>query len=275
MIKALNAGYCMSPCLNMNGLQRTKVGADWDHITNPKPKWHSKARALQRAFKGSPPKTRLTLWCAKSAKARPVKQVFVQQVFVQRRFSSGRALGGHMKGHLTNQLSNRSDSASSSSSSSGEEQEKGKGTESLAYGLRENPNMSFRFADPEFSFAPDSGSPVQDRESDTESRNPTRRRSKRKPKMGTVNNATTDEIKKLKLSTSLTSLIDSPPAEPEPVSSVSDTSLEEDVAMCLMLLSRDAWKRNNVERKSHKRVRSETKKPGKFAAVAVIGDNSK
>ncbi|XP_039028659.1 zinc finger protein ZAT9-like [Hibiscus syriacus] len=178
-----------------------------------------------------------------------------------RRFSNGRALGGHMKGHLANhplprKLSNRTDSDSSSSSSSGEEREKSNGTESLAYGLRENPKKSFRFADPGFSFAPDSGSVVQDRESETESRNPSRRQSKRKPKMGTVNNnATTDGIKKLKLS-SLPSLIDSPPTEPEAMSSVSDTSLEEHVAMCLVLLSRDAWKRNNVERKSQKSVES-------------------
>ncbi|CAI0413252.1 unnamed protein product [Linum tenue] len=84
------------------------------------------------------------------------------------------------------------------------------------YGLRENPRKSFRVADPEFSFA-GSSSVVQDRESETESRNPTRRRSKR-----TRNSA----------------------AEQEPVSSVSDASPEEDVAMCLVMLSRDVnWKR--------------------------------
>uniref|UniRef100_A0A2P2Q5R3 Zinc finger protein ZAT9-like n=1 Tax=Rhizophora mucronata TaxID=61149 RepID=A0A2P2Q5R3_RHIMU len=32
-------------------------------------------------------------------------------------------------------------------------------------------------------------------------------------------------------------------AEPEPVSSISDTTSEEDVAFCLMMLSRDKWKR--------------------------------
>ncbi|KAK8584475.1 hypothetical protein V6N13_109870 [Hibiscus sabdariffa] len=220
-----------------------------------------------------------------------------------RTFSNGRALGGHMKGHLANhpktthhhhQLNNRADSASSSSSSSGEEQEKSREIvvedKSLGYGLRENPKKSLRFADPEFSFAVDPGSVVQDRESETESRNPTRRRSKRKPKVGT-----TDEIKKPKMSSS-PSLIDSPPpTEPEPTSSVSDTFLEEDVAMCLMLLSRDAWKRNNVERDSqksvelledtelsnkkingkHRKVCSETKKTSKVAAAAVIGNDSK
>ncbi|CAI0418113.1 unnamed protein product [Linum tenue] len=80
------------------------------------------------------------------------------------------------------------------------------------YGLRENPRKSFRVADPE------------DRESETESRNPTRRRSKRTRKSGG------DEKKGFA-------------AEQEPVSSVSDTSPEEDVAMCLVMLSRDVnWK---------------------------------
>ncbi|KAK6262887.1 hypothetical protein QUC31_008703 [Theobroma cacao] len=248
-----------------------------------------------------------------------------------RTFSNGRALGGHMKGHLAthplppkttqHQLGDRAESASSSSSSSGEEQElqEEKSREvveekSLVYGLRENPRKSFRFADPEFSFAVDSGSVVQDRESETESRNPTRRRSKRNRQVGT--NITTDEIKKPKLLRK-PSLVESP-TEPEPVSSVSDTSPEEDVAMCLMLLSRDVWKTKNAEQKSvalleeseeidlnnkielskkirgkyrcgnckkvfrsydtldeHKRVCCETKNAGKVAAAAVVVANNK
>ncbi|XVF13390.1 hypothetical protein REPUB_Repub08aG0204100 [Reevesia pubescens] len=189
-----------------------------------------------------------------------------------RTFSNGRALGGHMKGHLAthplppktttqHQLCDPTESASSSSSSSGEEQEveKEKSREvvvveekSLVYGLRENPKKSFRFADPEFSFAVDSGSIVQDRESETESRNPTWRRSKRNRKVGTITTTTkTDEegIKKPKLLRKPSLVLESP-TEPEPVSSVSDTSPEEDVAMCLMMLSRDVWKYNNVEQKS-------------------------
>ncbi|KAK8524342.1 hypothetical protein V6N12_029208 [Hibiscus sabdariffa] len=73
-----------------------------------------------------------------------------------------------------------------------------------------------RFANPEFSFAADSRSVVQDKESKTESKNPTRRRSKRKPKVDTANNATTDEIKKPKMSRS-PSLINSPSTEPKSV----------------------------------------------------------
>ncbi|XVE57647.1 hypothetical protein DITRI_Ditri04bG0106600 [Diplodiscus trichospermus] len=247
-----------------------------------------------------------------------------------RTFSNGRALGGHMKGHLAahplpqkttqHQLGDLTDSTSSSSSSSGEEQEleaekirEVVEDKALVYGLRENPKKSSRFADPEFSFAVDSGSVVQDRESETESRNPTRRRSKRNRKVGTYK---TEEIKKRNLLTK-PSLVESP-TEPEPVSSVSDTSPEENVAMCLMMLSRDVWKSNIVEQKSvelleeseeielnnkselikkkirgkhrcgkckkafrsyetmdeHKMVcRSETKNTGKVAAAAVVNDS--
>uniref|UniRef100_A0A2N9GHN8 C2H2-type domain-containing protein n=1 Tax=Fagus sylvatica TaxID=28930 RepID=A0A2N9GHN8_FAGSY len=177
-----------------------------------------------------------------------------------RTFANGRALGGHMKAHLATlplppkpqQLGERTESASSSSSSSGEEQEEEKiqreaEEKALVYGLRENPKRSFRVADPEFSFAVDAGSVVQDRESETESKNPTRRRSKRNRKPCLTESQSQSqnfELKKSKLRNS--SFAESPP-EPEPVSSVSDTSPEEDVAMCLMMLSRDIWMRNDEE----------------------------
>ncbi|XVE65088.1 hypothetical protein DITRI_Ditri07aG0154100 [Diplodiscus trichospermus] len=185
-----------------------------------------------------------------------------------RKFSSGRALGGHMKGHLAthplppktthHQLGERTDLPSSSSSSSGEEQELQE-EKSLVYGLRENPKKSFRFADPEFSFAVDSGSVVQDRESETESRNPTRRRSKRNRKVAVTNTTTTEEMKKPKLLTT-SSLVESPTTEPEPVSSVSDTPHEEDVALCLMMLSRDVWKSNNELFEESKEIELNKKK---------------
>lgn len=145
-----------------------------------------------------------------------------------RSFTNGRALGGHMKAHLATlplppkitSFTCASFSCSSSSSSDSEHEETLKQEqESLIYGLRENPKKSFRVADPEFSPF-DTASVVQDRESETESKNPTRQRSKRK---------------------SSTMLRLSFVSEPEPVSSVSDTSPEEDVAMCLMMLSRDTW----------------------------------
>ncbi|KAF8412983.1 hypothetical protein HHK36_000955 [Tetracentron sinense] len=166
-------------------------------------------------------------------------------------FSNGRALGGHMRSHMAtlstppktpqlHELRNDSDSASSpsssSSSSSGEEDEE----KSLYYGLRENPKKSFRIVDPEFSLAVDAESVVQDRESETESsRNPTRRRSKRSRK---------SRIQpELKMPNSGNPSKTESPAEPEPVSSVSDTTPEEDVALCLMMLSRDIWMREEEE----------------------------
>lgn len=150
------------------------------------------------------------------------------------------------------QLSEEAESASYSSSSSDED-----GAEeklSAYYVLRENPKRSIRLVDPEFSFAVDAGSVVlQDRESETESsKNPTRRRSKRTRKSGmlelqyhhqkieeqeeeaVMNNRKT-KFSKLSKTESW--------AEPEPVSSVSDTTTEEDVAFCLMMLSRDKWKK--------------------------------
>ncbi|KAK9275432.1 hypothetical protein L1049_022697 [Liquidambar formosana] len=184
-----------------------------------------------------------------------------------RSFANGRALGGHMRSHLAtlpippkiHQLSDRTDSASFSSSSSSEEEnraekevekeeeeEEEEEEKGLVYGLRENPKRSFKLADPEFSFTVDAGSIVQDRESETESRNPTRKRSKRNRKVGITvefnQMMNLEKRPKLKRPSSAESQ-----TEPEPVSSVSDTSPEEDVAMCLMMLSRDKWMGKEIE----------------------------
>ncbi|KAF2303507.1 hypothetical protein GH714_018862 [Hevea brasiliensis] len=112
-------------------------------------------------------------------------------------FSNGRALGGHMRSHMLNlpfppkpekekeqhppiQPSEDTRSASFSEEEAEEEEE----DKSLCYGLRENPKRSIRLVDPEFSFAADAASVLQDRESETESsKNPTRRRSKRTRKL--------------------------------------------------------------------------------------------
>ncbi|XP_014507870.1 zinc finger protein ZAT4 [Vigna radiata var. radiata] len=138
-----------------------------------------------------------------------------------RSFTNGRALGGHMKAHLASlplppkpQTLTHSSSFTYSSSSDSQQHHL-KEQDSLSYALRENPKKTFRVTDPE------------DRESETESKNPTRQRSKRNRKSAML---------KLSFVVS-TPLI----TEPEPVSSVSDTSPEEDVAMSLMMLSRDTW----------------------------------
>jgi len=153
-----------------------------------------------------------------------------------RTFANGRALGGHMKAHLaTLPLLPKPPTTFSSYSSSREDDDNEDEEEEKAlinYALRENPKKCFRLADPEF----DSGSVVQDRESETESKNPTRRRSKRPRRP-----ANSKARPKLSFMES-----------PEPVSSVSDTSPEEDVAMCLMMLSRDRWsKTTNVVVENH------------------------
>ena len=174
-----------------------------------------------------------------------------------RSFSNGRALGGHMRSHMLNlpippkqeqpsQIGDdETESASSSSSSEEEGEDKG-----LGYELRENPKKSIRLADPEFSFAVDAASVVlQDRESETESsKNPTRRRSKRNRKLGLADPPRFHEQKKIKLDK--LSKTESW-ADPEPVSSISDATTEEDVAFCLMMLSRDKWieEQENQERR--------------------------
>jgi hypothetical protein len=199
----------------------------------------------------------LPLFCSALLRSVPMERHRCK--LCSRTFANGRALGGHMKAHLATlplppkpqqqqqQLADRSESASSSSSSSGEEQEDGEAEEkALGYGLRENPKKSFRLADPEFSFAVDAGSVVQDRESETESKNPTRRRSKRNRKPGVVGESPSSPNLELMKKAKLTKPSSS--ESPEAMSSVSDTSPEEDVAMCLMMLSRDIrMRRNNGE----------------------------
>ncbi|KAG6490060.1 zinc finger protein ZAT4-like [Zingiber officinale] len=143
-----------------------------------------------------------------------------------RRFHNGRALGGHMRSHAVSSLAAvapllpAGDSSASASSSQPQEGEAEEGKEAAgSYGLRANPRKSIRLADPEFSSsfaAPEpagSSVVVQDRESDTESPRAHRGQDKR-PRGCAV--------------------------EAEPASSVSDVTPAEDVALCLMMLSRDS-----------------------------------
>ncbi|GAU24503.1 hypothetical protein TSUD_156150 [Trifolium subterraneum] len=173
-----------------------------------------------------------------------------------RTFGNGRALGGHMKAHLATIKSQKqqfTQFASFSSSSSESESEHEEEKTLINYVLRENPKKSLKIADPEFSFIPDQTESVivQDRESETESKNnPTRQqRSKRNRNQNNNNSKNFPERKKSKSSFMM---LTTPSTfnDQEPVSSVSDTSPEEDVAMCLMMLSRDKWSRemniNNV-----------------------------
>ncbi|XP_010933668.1 zinc finger protein ZAT9-like [Elaeis guineensis] len=168
-----------------------------------------------------------------------------------RRFANGRAMGGHMRSHVTSatppvkaQLLHDSSASSTSASSqqapavAPEEVEERGGDEdgkgmSFCYSLRENPRKSFRLVDPEFSSfaAVDAGSSsvVQDGESETESSRapPSHGRRSKRPRPAPL----------------------PPPEHPEPgpASSVSDTTTEEDVALSLMMLSRDFWTKTKSE----------------------------
>ncbi|KAK4783059.1 hypothetical protein SAY86_007433 [Trapa natans] len=171
-------------------------------------------------------------------------------------FSNGGALRGHVRpsqslSHLLHhpvseeipgdeldpKLMRRTVLASSASPSSDDED--GEEGRDQGYGLRENPKKSVRLADPEFSFA---GSVVsQDRESETSesSRNPTRRRSKRVRSNHQKSSPVSSSLHPLPGDDKKRSTLNS--VEPEPVSlSISDA---EGVAFCLMMLSRDRWKR--------------------------------
>ncbi|KAM7512130.1 hypothetical protein LguiB_011005 [Lonicera macranthoides] len=168
-------------------------------------------------------------------------------------FINGRALGGHMRSHMLNlytsqkedQLSeNNTESTRSENENENEEEDDDK--ELLNYELRENPKRSIRLVDPEFSFPVDAGSVVvQDSASETESsKNPIRRRSKRIRKSVTSNPQWQFQSQQSKRPTSSSKLSKT---ESEPVSSISDTTPEENVAFCLMMLSRDKWKREEID----------------------------
>ncbi|GAV62032.1 zf-C2H2_6 domain-containing protein [Cephalotus follicularis] len=190
-----------------------------------------------------------------------------------RTFNNGRALGGHMRSHMLNlpippkteegEEEEEETAApiqlSEESVSSSEEDEEFEEKE-LCYELRENPKKSIRLVDPEFFFAVDAGSVVlQDRESETESsKNPTRRRSKRTRKSTALlehhhhqyhhqqKQRQEQEQPQPKFKFNKVNRTETWAPEPEPVSSISDATTEEDVAFCLMMLSRDKWKRKEL-----------------------------
>lgn len=131
-----------------------------------------------------------------------------------RSFTSGRALGGHMKAHLATLPHHHRTPPSSSTLLSFSSSHENSDEKSVI-------NLS----DPKFSEYI-----VHDRESETESKNPTQKRSNR-------NRIRNSEQKKLKQS-----LMDS--HSHSPVSSISETSPEEELAKTLIMLSRDKWKMN-------------------------------
>ncbi|KAJ9140015.1 hypothetical protein P3X46_030703 [Hevea brasiliensis] len=147
-----------------------------------------------------------------------------------RRFANGKAMGGHMRSHLaklplppkpiTSEQAEASILKSPSRSSS---------SSSFNYLSSENPMQSYRSVNHELPFMSKANLAIlQDGESDTESpRNPTRRRSRRCRKPVE------------KVAESVVKVADST----EQVSSISDISNEESVALCLLMLSRDKWEK--------------------------------
>ncbi|GMI69689.1 hypothetical protein like AT3G60580 [Hibiscus trionum] len=198
-------------------------------------------------------------------------------------FVNGRALGGHMRSHMlnlpvpTNQLSQESEAASASYSSD----EKGEEKKGQIYRLRDNPKRSVRMVDPQFV---DAASVVlQDRESETESsKNPNRRRSKRPRKIldreeedDDDDDEEEEEKKKLKVNINQLSKTESwAEPEPEPVSSISDTTTEEDVAFCLMMLSRDQWKRKIHQDEEDEEEEEETDESEGYFKLSKVNNNN-
>ncbi|KAK4411246.1 Zinc finger protein ZAT9 [Sesamum angolense] len=201
-----------------------------------------------------------------------------------RNFANGRALGGHMRSHMMKFYAAKMEeeeeeeqqpfddlqslrSYSSTSSSEEEEEEEVEEDEEeeeeesgelkkalLSYELRENPRKSTILVDHEFSSVV-----LQDRESETESskKDTVCRRSKRVRKSrnsgfdGFSMNGPFFPVKKSKFETERKSKNNhhehSSLVEPEPLSSISDTTPEEHVAHCLIMLSRDKWRREEKE----------------------------
>ncbi|XP_009624701.1 zinc finger protein ZAT9-like [Nicotiana tomentosiformis] len=178
-----------------------------------------------------------------------------------RKFANGRALGGHMRSHMMNlyiqqqqkqqQISEETESIPSSSWSS--EEENGEKCKIL--------NLS-DFSGEE---AADDSVVLPDKESETESsKNPTRsRRSKRVRKSSIIN------PNFVKVTEYYSSLV-----ETEPVSSISETSPEEDVAHCLMMLSKDKWIKEQVDHYSDdEEEEEECKEENSGVQVKVITKN--
>ncbi|KAI3995111.1 hypothetical protein MKX01_031913 [Papaver californicum] len=151
-----------------------------------------------------------------------------------KRFSNARALGGHMKSHIAilqtppkveqtkfnfQQEKIRNEVESSEEEDQGDEEETKNG---LYYGLREHPKKSSRLVDPIFSSSTTTME-VGNSSSD---------------QYLTYNEEIHCNIKKMKkLKKAIIKAEAFEPVESEPLSSVSDNTIEEDVAFYLMMVS--------------------------------------
>lgn len=132
-----------------------------------------------------------------------------------RMFVNGRALGGHMRSHMMNEKQINDETESIPSSSWSEEEENGE----------KGKFLNLDDADDSVVVLPDKESEAESSKNPTRSRRSNRARKSRKPNF-------------VKITEYYSSVV-----ETEPVSSISENSPEEDVAHCLMMLSRDKWAR--------------------------------
>ncbi|KAK1628049.1 hypothetical protein QYE76_002364 [Lolium multiflorum] len=160
-----------------------------------------------------------------------------------RRFQNGRALGGHMRSHVMAAAAaaataaaysppqqRQSPPVSFASTSSTDIDGKLTQPSRLSCVMREDPRRNCKVGAHVFSGAVVAGesSVVQDGESDTES-----------PRVGAGFGVCRRRSKRARRR--------APLSDPEPASSVSDATREEDVAMSLVMLSRDSWTRSRSE----------------------------
>ncbi|CDP09473.1 unnamed protein product [Coffea canephora] len=173
-----------------------------------------------------------------------------------RNFANGRALGGHMRSHMMNLCA---------ASKAKQEFIKEEHEEEEVMNINDERQISEEFES--VTAAAADSVVVQDRESETESsKNPICRRSKRVRKSrvsdavqfsGYINDRMA-ELKKPKSGKQGRFSCELPFADAEPVSSISDTTTEEVVAYCLMMLSRDKWKKEDNEEEAMGKYRCET-----------------
>lgn len=178
-----------------------------------------------------------------------------------RRFHNGRALGGHMRSHVMAAAAAAAAAAYSPpislASTSSTEVDDGKATQQEPVG-DSSKKCFVKIPTPEFSSGGAAGgqsSIVQDGESDTESSSParfavSRRRSKRARRRA-------------------------PAPDLEPArSSVSDATPEEDVAMSLVMLSRDSWARLRTRsERDHRPVSSKPEQKKGRVIVSPFGED--
>ncbi|XP_010506448.1 PREDICTED: zinc finger protein ZAT4-like [Camelina sativa] len=180
--------------------------------------------------------------------------------FCFKSFINGRALGGHMRSHMLTlsekpelyeltgeqQEEERPSQLSSHDDDDTESDDASSSSDEFDHLKR---NRSTHDDGCEFDFAEDDDDDV---ESETESSriNPTRRRSKRTRKLGSFD---FDDFKKLETSQPGELVV----TEPDHHSSASDTTTEEDLAFCLIMLSRDKWKQHKKKKTTKTRVEEE------------------